>query len=940
MTDEEGSSRSILTSHDRNVNLDMYGYAMKRLVRGRGIFLSLFLSVALAASLFSGILQASDAVGFSMLGRALESTDVDIVSSAEDRNLTRTSLAEVEEAIGMLENVAWAEHLIRSVELGPGEGMEVSLPGVDASIPFTIVAMASDSSLVEGVTGLDVLEPGKIYVVQGSANASLFREGETVTLTVPTYVPGGSIIDIQKRSSNFSVGGVVEVDDRLFSIAFGRYADFLTSLLTGSGLTSRRPLHQLILISEESFLEWMNEIYAERRRHTRVLIAETVIGLERGALVDSWDLEGSWSRVDTVYERVNGLGARFGYVPVNYLGMLLEAIGGVSSQMKTNTLLVAAPVFFTAWYLGVTVSDISLGLRRREIGLLFTRGFTHGQAFYVFLFEAVVISLLAGGVGILLGAAILPLILPGLGMAQIFGSVSPVTLVASLVFSCALSVIAVYKPAKRAVSLDIVDALREHQSEEEAESWHEAALALILGMYSVATLVLEVTVEQFRPETGNLVVFLLYSTWWGVDFILSYISPILIFWGAAKLFVQRLPWFHGALSRLGRLLVGDIAIFSTLSSRRNAGRTAAYAFMAALILGYGVSVIGGIASTDDFTDRITKIGVGADASVWLFEFDDAESIRDEVAGVEGVAAATVEILFEAESIIGTIPVRAIDPLEWREIAYMEEGWIEGLFVFELLNETHTNAILGKRAGRIANMEIGMPWLMGLGDRVHTFTVVGFFGRDSGTGEEIQNPTLYIPDTFDLREKYVSQARILVKLEEGADPSRVKADIEALDSDIQGVDIAEEIVENASNNILLAGPRRVEELGVYFAALVSSAGILLVVSTTLRTRLKELTVMAIRGFSSRQLALALLVESLGVTLFSMALGLGVGLIMLHGETRMFNAALTVMLERRVVFPPSAQLTLLAVVALLIVSTIIPILLMVRSVSENPTWRTQE
>ena len=919
----------------------MYSYALKRLTRGRGIFLALFLSVALAATLFSGILQASDAVGVSMLGNALEATDVDIVSSAENRNLTKTSLAEVEEAIGELENVAWVEHLIRSVELGPGDGMEVSLPGLNTSLPFTIVAIASDSTFVEGIEGLDILEPGEIYVAQGSVNASLFIEGETVTLTVPTYVPGGSIIDIQKRSTNFTVGGVVEVDDRLFSIAFGRYADFLTSLLTGSGLTSRRPLHQLILISEESFLEWMHEIYAERRRHTRVLIAETVIGLERGALVDSWNLEGSWSRVDTVYERVNGLGARFGYVPVNYLGMLLEAIGGVSSQMKTNTLLVAAPVFFIAWYLGVTVSDISLGLRRREIGLLFTRGFTHGQAFYIFLFEAVVISLLAGTVGILIGAAILPLVMPGFGVAQIFGSISPATLVASLIFSCALAVIAIYKPAKRAVSLDILDALREYQSEEEETgSWHEAALALILGMYSVTMLVLGVTVEQFRPETGNLVVFLLYSTWWGVDFILSYISPILIFWGAAKLFVQHLPWFHEALGRLGRLLVGDIAIFSTLSSRRNAGRTAAYAFMAALILGYGVSVIGGIASTDDLADRITKIGIGADASVWLFDFEDAEAIRDKVAGVEGVAAATVETFFEAESIVGTIPVRVIDPLEWRGIAYMEEAWIEGEFVFELLNETHTNAILGKRAARIANLEIGMPWLMGLGDKIHTFTVVGFFGRDTGTGEAIQNPTLYVPDTFDLRDKYVSLSRILVKLEEGADLEGVKADIEALDPDILGVDIAEEVIDNTSNNILLAGPRRVEELGVYFAALVSSVGIVLIVSTTLRTRLKELTVMAIRGFSSRQLAMTLLVESLGVTLFSIALGLGVGLVMLHGETRLFNAAITLMLERRVVFPPLAQLTLIVVVALLVISTIIPILFMVRNVSENPMWRTQE
>ena len=85
----------------------MYSYALKRLTRGRGIFLALFLSVALAATLFSGILQAADSVGASMLEKALGATDIDIVSSAEDRNLTRTSLLEVEEAIGMLEHVAW-----------------------------------------------------------------------------------------------------------------------------------------------------------------------------------------------------------------------------------------------------------------------------------------------------------------------------------------------------------------------------------------------------------------------------------------------------------------------------------------------------------------------------------------------------------------------------------------------------------------------------------------------------------------------------------------------------------------------------------------------------------------------------------------------------------------------------------------------------------------
>jgi hypothetical protein len=75
----------------------MFRYALRRLASGRSAFLALFLSVPLAPALFSGILQGANALEASMLERALENTE--IVSSAEDRNLTRASLAEVEEAV-------------------------------------------------------------------------------------------------------------------------------------------------------------------------------------------------------------------------------------------------------------------------------------------------------------------------------------------------------------------------------------------------------------------------------------------------------------------------------------------------------------------------------------------------------------------------------------------------------------------------------------------------------------------------------------------------------------------------------------------------------------------------------------------------------------------------------------------------------------------------
>jgi len=227
-------------------------------------------------------------------------------------------------------------------------------------------------------------------------------------------------------------------------------------------------------------------------------------------------------------------------------------------------------------------------------------------------------------------------------------------------------------------------------------------------------------------------------------------------------------------------------------------------------------------------------------------------------------------------------------------------------------------------------------------KIHSLTVVGLFGREPGESWTLQNPTVYVPEAFlgNVKKEYLKQTRILVKLEADADSADFVDAVENLDPDVEGVDVAEEHIREASSNIFLVGPSRMEELGVYFAALVSSVGVALVVSTALRSRWKELTIMAIRGFSTAQLAATLLVENMGSVALAIVLGFTVGFISLRGETEIFNTAVAAALERHIVFPPSAQLSLVVVVGLLIVSTVVPILVAARRISSNPMWRIEE
>jgi len=800
---------------------------------------------------------------------------------------------------------------------------------------------------MSGIQGVEKLEPGKVYIEESSNTTSSFQPGETATMKLPTYAPFAPP-GFETHWVNFTIGGTVELDDRTFSLAIGEvnnidwYALFLRFLLQGRRLPTRRPPHNLMIMSEETLRSVLDPVYGEMRRPTKVLKPEIIVGVDR-EILNPWDIAGSSNRVRLVWERVNSVGAEYGYVPTNYLREMLDYVAAQSARMKTNTMMVVAPVLFTAWYLGVTVSDISLDLRRREIGLLLTRGLTHRQVFYIFLFEALLVSIVAGVVGIIVGTVLLPLIVTDIGPIQTVQLFSPVTVVVTLVFSSALTLLSAYKPAKTASGMEAVEALKEFQAEEASiGSWHEPFMALVLGGYKMAMLLLGISVESFRTSTGNVIIFLLYSTWWGVDFILTYIGPILFSWGFIKLLVQYSNWFNKLVGKMAGAVVGDVAHLSMLSARRNARRTAASTFMAALILGYGFSVIGSVAGTEDFTDRAIRMTVGADVSVWLFSGDEAENLADEIAEMESVASATVETWFEAESGLGTIPLRAIGPLEWRETAYLEEEWLEEADAFDRMNGSATSVIMERGAAERLGVELNGILLIKQRAKIHSLTVVGLFGREPWESWTLQNPTVYVPEAFlsNVKKEYLRQTRILVKLEADIDLAGFVGAVENLDPDIGGVDVVEESIREASSNIFIVGPRRMEELGVYFAALVSSVGVALIVSTALRSRWKELTIMTIRGFSAAQLSIMLLVESVSSIVFAMILGFAVGFISLRGETQVFNTAVAASLERHIVFPPSSQLSLIIVVGLLIVSTVVPILLAARRVSSHPMWRIEE
>jgi putative ABC transport system permease protein len=200
----------------------------------------------------------------------------------------------------------------------------------------------------------------------------------------------------------------------------------------------------------------------------------------------------------------------------------------------------------------------------------------------------------------------------------------------------------------------------------------------------------------------------------------------------------------------------------------------------------------------------------------------------------------------------------------------------------------------------------------------------------------------VPDGF-LKETYIDfdviNTVILVRLEDGADVEGFEAAVRAMSENVKAIYTLERGLESASGNIFLQGPIQVQRLGITFATLLSSLGVALVVSTTLGERQKEITLMAIRGFSFRQLFQMLIVENLGVISFSIILGAIVGYINVIGDVQLSNLSGALIL-RRVIFDQGSLTFIAAIVVVILLSAVIPIIVALRRSSARLSWRIIE
>ncbi|MDH5595715.1 MAG: ABC transporter permease, partial [Candidatus Bathyarchaeota archaeon] len=798
-------------------------------------------------------------------------------------------------------------------------------------------------TVTDGASSLGVNET---YVSVDSPEASGLKVGDVLSANFSVWL-GGDFSPREPQVNwitvNLTVVGFVKLDDKASRIVWeGYYYHSGASIVTRQEYDFKENL--LILDWKQTFAGLLDTIYAMSPPYSDIN-THILVYLDREALIGPWSIDASIEKVRTITSQINNQVLKWDAHAENHLEWVLHNAQFVSQAMRFQFLIIGLPVFLMAWYMGTTVSDVSLNLRRREIGLLLTKGFSRSQLLRMFLTEAAFIGVLGGLIGVGLSLLLSPFFVAA-GGGQWFSGVPVVgaeTVILAVIFGVIITFLSMFRPVRRASQLQAVDALREYRYVEEVKPFKQRWpwIAFILGTYKIVVWLLGINLLALMmrgPPTTNIIITILLGIWILFDvYVLNYIGPILFFWGVTKLLIRGSLKFQELTAKVAKFL-GDLSSLATRNVRRNPARAASIAFLIALIIGYSFQVTGTYASERDYTIRQLKFNVGADISVTLTTLVNSSQTMNQIENLTSVSSTVLEYSFEGESTFRYMMLKAVDPEKWLEIAYYESELFSGGSVETIFNEMATDnntTILDRETATSLDLRVGDIILVTFGSDIRALKVVGFFGPEPSEGYFITGLSYYsyVPEGlyYEVKGNVSATGRILVKLVSGADGKAVAEQIRELETNNIGTvySVAEELQEWQSN-VLLSGTLNIQLLGVAFAVVAASIGTALVTSVSLKERSREVSIMSIRGLSFKQLVTMLLTENLAVVVFAVLLGTVVGLIIVYGNV---SAANTMpysfsILTRHMVFPIDMVLILFACFVLVFASTIIPVIIMSR------------
>ena len=433
----------------------MFKYAFKRVARSYRLFIALTIGVLLATTFFAATNVAADVISRDALDASVDQYLYDFAIASPSSNWTTTDIQNLESAVLTSDDgITNATHSTLLTFDFNSTGVNMTLAGIDMTSALT--------SGMQLISGRSSLGPNETYIVAGSANESLFELDQVVEIdVVVNNFPLPNTI-IQR---NFTVAGLVSLPTYTRDAIYQREQFNIFDLISGGGgggaiaLFGASTYNLMITdwnLSMASILQEASAVPAHHNVYVRNLIQ---IQIDRSRFLDPYDISASLTRLDNLQNKISVQVSPYNGDIISNLQFPLSIYQITSIFMNLQFISLSLPVFLLAYFTGTMVSDVGYNFRRREIGLLLTKGYQRHTIKRMFLVEGALVGAIAGGVAIFLGTWSAYFVLGVTGI-NIFSAVlsNIVSVILSIMVGMFLGLFSVWRPAGRASKLEILDA--------------------------------------------------------------------------------------------------------------------------------------------------------------------------------------------------------------------------------------------------------------------------------------------------------------------------------------------------------------------------------------------------------------------------------------------------------------------------------------------------
>ena len=923
--------------------LSFVRYSFESIVRNRRRSLFAIIGIVLALSLMAGSWIAVDSSGYGLLRAAIDEVKIDFVASSTDQEfaLTPSYLTPRIEAIESVEDVEQAVPVARST------GWVVSNGTADYYSPYssgTILFLTSEGSRILSLYSINdsLPSPGTAAIpkyvseflkigIGGSITVSLSKSDSFWDDVNNTYVYNNTYLNVTLPVSKiwYQPGGGDDNGGRYgqgFDYYYKQDKDDVVIRGDYNPIVLNMNDSDLVVSAQRAFVTyWPPQL-------------DFYIWVDRDNVISIADIPRTLDRLEFIQHRLDAQGRVYGFTTGGSdLAPALEQMAPQLEGMKLLFIGLSLPVVALGTYLSLVGVDLGVTARRREVGILKSRGASNRQVFGSLILESALLGTLAGVMGLLLGIGISRFLLDSaVGLTSGTGSESALgdlriglsTVFLAILFGVFLMLVSSYRPFKKMSKIEVAEALH-HYSAVLTHLEYKPTKDIVMLTLSIWSIICVSVGLNWTLEGGSWIVQLILIVLLFLGVLLFPIMPFFLSLSIVRLTTRSSHRLYAKLTLLVKPWTKELHYLVDRNIVRNPKRASNLAVIISLALTFGLFISVTMESTLSYQRDLVKYTVGADVNVRGYWFDPDDSKNMSLSNLSSVGSLpgvdeyvmfqTIFLTTDASSYYGqSIQAVFMDTANYTEVVHPSDFYFPGSGN-EVLEDLKTNgtALISKDYADQQDILVGDSMRVSIalpddtdGTGNHTLrsfiiTIIGFIKGLPGLSLNMimdQRSISFIPELNITRAGH--EIGFLVNTEHGADPNDVADDVERRLISSGGVwyesTVMVDELDRLNKDLAFGALSDFLYMEYALSMVIMSVGVGLIIFVAVSDREQELACIMARGSSGSQMRKILMGESVSLMSLGLIVGTAVGLVTAYLFNTLIGGGSSDVVERTMVF----------------------------------------